>query len=310
MRTPPRLEQTDAEAQDQANEAVERGTNLIRSHLSNHIVENPDSSFVTWIATLHPENADVSIDHRFFVPRNPWWTVYEEAKHELPSATAVPIEDVKQHDSAAAAAADHKTSTATITTQANFCYRCSPLDMIVGFSLSFSAILTVAMMEFIATVIYMVSALFYQMATALSPPNIFTGIFYSIFLFTYSVFALVDSVLLVTSIVVTEFLAGTAFILSICLGGISMAFMWHQYIRRTCHLARWAFRSPFTSPHRHLVFCGTNRPDDDDIAAMIPTPSAPSSQQQQQPHVIIVDEANVTVPTTSKEERGSTKSLI
>ena len=34
--------------------------------------------FVTWIATLHPENADVTIDQRFFVSGNPWWAIYED----------------------------------------------------------------------------------------------------------------------------------------------------------------------------------------------------------------------------------------
>ncbi len=44
--------------------------NLVREHLENHSTHNPGASsdYVTWIATLHPENADITIDQRFFVP--------------------------------------------------------------------------------------------------------------------------------------------------------------------------------------------------------------------------------------------------
>jgi hypothetical protein len=89
------------------------------------------AAIVTWIATLHPENADITIDQRFFIPGkscsrydgfvnflherkthkqlksidlfhegNPWWTIYEETKNnQIPTATAVPVESVEQpHD--------------------------------------------------------------------------------------------------------------------------------------------------------------------------------------------------------------------
>ena len=43
---------------------------LVRNHLESHAVNNPGASsdYVTWIATLHPENADITIDQRFFIP--------------------------------------------------------------------------------------------------------------------------------------------------------------------------------------------------------------------------------------------------
>ena len=43
---------------------------LVRDHLESHAVNNPGASsdYVTWIATLHPENAEITVDQRFFIP--------------------------------------------------------------------------------------------------------------------------------------------------------------------------------------------------------------------------------------------------
>jgi hypothetical protein len=75
MRHPPVIEQhltrtDDEEAEDQAAMARRHACDVVRSHLETHTSNNPGASsdYVTWIATLHPENADITIDHRFFIP--------------------------------------------------------------------------------------------------------------------------------------------------------------------------------------------------------------------------------------------------
>ena len=241
--------QIDEECQVEAARAVEQGTTLIQNHLSNHLDQNPDSSFVTWIATLHPENASITIDTRFLVPDNPWWTVYEECKHDLPTATAVAVDD--KYDSGVSTITNPPASTQSGSPHA--CVLCSPIVLIIGGFLSLSAVLTVTIMELVATCFYLVSAVFFHMSKCLSPPNVFTGLLYSLFTMLYWTFALVDSILLVTSVFVTELLAGAAFLLAFIFGGVLTARNWHQYIRRTCHLARWASRSGFSNPPRHLV---------------------------------------------------------
>ena len=47
-----------------------RASMIVRDHLESHAANNPGASsdYVTWIATLHPENADIAIDQRFFIP--------------------------------------------------------------------------------------------------------------------------------------------------------------------------------------------------------------------------------------------------
>ena len=60
----------DIEASVQAAMHREHAQNLVREHLEHHVSHNPGASsdYVTWIATLHPENAEITIDQRFFVP--------------------------------------------------------------------------------------------------------------------------------------------------------------------------------------------------------------------------------------------------
>ena len=60
----------DLEASAQAAMHREHAQNLVREHLEHHVSHNPGASsdYVTWIATLHPENAEITIDQRFFVP--------------------------------------------------------------------------------------------------------------------------------------------------------------------------------------------------------------------------------------------------
>lgn len=67
----------DIEAERQRTEAVEAATNVIRDHLSNHLVSNPEATYTSWIAALHPEN--VTLDSRLLNTGNPWLEVWQEA---------------------------------------------------------------------------------------------------------------------------------------------------------------------------------------------------------------------------------------
>jgi len=60
----------DARARQEARVHRQNAQNMVRDHLQNHVRHNPGASsdYVTWIATLHPENAEIQIDTRFFVP--------------------------------------------------------------------------------------------------------------------------------------------------------------------------------------------------------------------------------------------------
>lgn len=258
MKNTPSTHQTDQEAEAEAAEARRRGTEMIENHLSVHLSQNPDSSFVTWIATLHPENAEVSIDHRFFVSNNPWWTVYEGAKNDIPIATAVPVND----DLAAASEENIPGSTYNPTKNIDNSSNekseskspCNPIDSFVGSILSLTAILAVLGLETGAFLVYYLAAGFWKAAKGMGHYNIVTWIFYHIFMLVHWSLSIVDSSLLLGSVVTVELVAGVCYILSLLFAGFDKAARWHQYIRRTCHTLRWAFRSQSSSPPRH--FCG------------------------------------------------------
>ena len=59
---------SDEEAQAAVTASREAGIATIRNHCEHHLISNPTSTYVTWIATLHPENAHVTIDSRFLIP--------------------------------------------------------------------------------------------------------------------------------------------------------------------------------------------------------------------------------------------------
>lgn len=196
-----------------------------------------------WIATLHPENADVSIDHRFLIPGNPWWTIYEHIKTDLPSATAVPIHEEDEY-------IDRKAP--DMSERPHWLCLCSPIDGLVGAILVLVAFLGVLICEIQAFTFYFVAFIFYWIAKTFDPPNAITGIFYSLFMALYYGFALGDSVSLLCSVIVTEILAAAGWLVSFLFGGIWMANHRHQYIRRACHFVRWGFRAPFSEPPRHF----------------------------------------------------------
>ena len=49
----------DAALVRQRDEAVDACREMIRGHLSDHLIRNPDATFVSWIAALHPENVEM-----------------------------------------------------------------------------------------------------------------------------------------------------------------------------------------------------------------------------------------------------------
>lgn len=64
----PFVSDEEAQAQAAVTASREAGIATIRNHCELHVISNPTSTYVTWIATLHPENAHVTIDSRFLIP--------------------------------------------------------------------------------------------------------------------------------------------------------------------------------------------------------------------------------------------------
>ena len=140
---------------------------------------------------------------------------------------------------------------------------CSPIEGLVSIILMIATFVGILVCEAAAMALYVVAFIFYWIAKFFNPPNALTGILYSLLLVIYYTLALGDSVCLLASVLITEILAGTDWLVACLFGGIWIANHRHQFIRRTCHHIRWAFRAPFSEPPRHFsMFCLSPRVDD------------------------------------------------
>lgn len=256
--------------------------NLVREHLENHVAHNPGASsdYVTWIATLHPENADVTIDYRFFVPGNPWWTIYEDTKNnQIPIATAVPVsnlsdtvreeEDLEQGEKADPEQPLPKQDVVTKTTTSHSkeeppphcCLTCNPIAYVTGLAILAPAAFAVLAIELVAFVfLYVPSTLLYHAGQAFAPPNICTCLLYFVFMSLYCAMALADSIVLVASVLCTECIGVVGLLVGFLTGGCLWAKHLQQSIRKTCHGIRIAFRRDgdarsTTLPSRSLCCC-------------------------------------------------------
>ncbi|KAG7359020.1 hypothetical protein IV203_015609 [Nitzschia inconspicua] len=275
MKQPPILDQRsgasdDDEAEYQAALARRHASELVRDHLETHAANNPGASsdYVTWVATLHPENASIVIDQRFFIPGNPWWTIYEETKNNqsIPTATAVAIsqeDEESQQQGHPSSPSQRKDESENGKTKPSFCMTCSPIALFAGFMVYSQALLGVLLCEFCAFFLcHLPAALFFHVASAFSPPNVCTGVLYSVCMVIYCCFALCDSIVLLVSVLVTEVLAMTAFFVCAFTGGIICGQFWHQQVRRMCHGVRIVFRRKASgNPPRHFSFWSKQRED-------------------------------------------------
>ena len=259
----------DAAAEAQAAEAREQGTDLIREHLNHHLDQNPGSSYVvsllscrsmlfqlltdmpctsafdivpvahsitvrqTWIATLHPENATVTIDPRFMIEGNPWKTVYNETKYGICDRGSPPPE-VDAQAVEAVAVPEEKTRS-----YGGF------IDFLVGLIIDITAASLTFSLEVCAIVVRFVARCFeyfYDKCYHYTISKYTLGV---IFWIMWRSFWFCEHVFLYTSVFVTELLAGISFMLCALFAldcGIGRAA--HQRTRRLSHLIRWACRRP------------------------------------------------------------------
>ncbi len=232
-----------------ASSAREKGITLIRNHLEAHLKQNPGSSFVTWIATLHPENATVVIDERFLIPGNPWWAVYEDAKEPLKKENAV--------------------TESTNEFQPNKGF----LDCVVGYTLLVVSILITFSLEVVSTAIFAIECSFGWFCDSLTLTP-FTSILYGSFWLTEQILHFVRLVILLVSTLVVETLAGTGLVLCTILSlNTEVGRSWHQHIRRTSHLTRWACREPLNAWENHSA--GTAAEDNNRNSAVASVEAIP-----------------------------------
>eukprot|EP00550_Attheya_septentrionalis_P004534 CAMPEP_0198285348 /NCGR_PEP_ID=MMETSP1449-20131203/4670_1 /TAXON_ID=420275 /ORGANISM="Attheya septentrionalis, Strain CCMP2084" /LENGTH=323 /DNA_ID=CAMNT_0043982753 /DNA_START=44 /DNA_END=1015 /DNA_ORIENTATION=- len=267
----------DEEALMEAQEARDRGTQLIRDHLEEHLANNPSSTYVTWIATLHPENATVTIDERFLIPNNPWLVVYAEAveqnkfppKEQDVSPAKKSVDDVEQphqeqeDDEASSTAQPQGEVDVSIDPLQNSTLpyrRFGLIEYILEVSLVVAAALVTLTIELVSLYLYMSGVFCMYLSDGPWHHRIQHQSFWYRCLRGISwlvrgicwmlghLFHGLDLFVLVLSSLMVEVLAGLGAMLC---GGLfalcnkTVAQDVHQHIRRVSHLVRWACRTKF-----------------------------------------------------------------
>ena len=292
---------SDAAARAQAQESHDEGVRIITSHLSSHLDQNPGSDFVSWIATLHPENADVRIDPRFFVPNNPWWSVYEAAK---PAASTVVVDGVPVDSITREEVENGRQDSKSNDSPGGGCF-CNPVGFVVGIALAFSSIVSTFSIEVAALPLYFLAAVSFHVATPCNPPaNPLTGIIFSVFMLLYWIFSMVDSILLLVSVLVSEILGAVAGILGCLCGGFRGAKEWHQTVRKASHSVRATFRRPFTSPSRQLLCsAGVSAAEDNGHGSSggSPSPGNTATRVNSKPTIVSIPQHDNDTPCCPEE---------
>ncbi|KAG7344126.1 hypothetical protein IV203_022134 [Nitzschia inconspicua] len=236
-----------------------------------------DTSFLSWTATLHPESAMASSGVSS-TTRNPLEVVYHEIASDdvyfdgLPVAVQVVTVDNDDDQEQLTVSANQQLYTSTRnhthnghtalshqdqedldeTMASGNVYRPKPwrhsnaIDLVLGFVLAFCAWITTVKLEVTAFVVYAMAAFFHVLAEKVFGQTSATLLCKSIFSIVTAVLMIVDSVLIMVSVLVTEIMGALALILCTVFGGPRSGTEWHMFIRRTCHLTRWGFRSCMT----------------------------------------------------------------
>lgn len=253
------VDPSDREARAAAAAAREACVADIRNHCDSYLQSNQGSaSYVTWIATLHPENASVEIDPRFLIPGNPWLTVYEEAKEDFQKGR-VAASSVSVSPSAPDLEGGTDDAKSSGKTFSGF------LDLVIGATLALTAVLSAFTIEICAAYCFLSYWLCDRVCTKCAPVGLFSWLPFFIAYVIGQSFRLIDILLLFTSVIIVESIAGMNYLLCLIFAcSHEVGKNAHQMTRRLSHHVRWAFRRPFKDCEPKRSYFGSNRKPDEE----------------------------------------------
>ena len=195
---------------------------------------------LTFAETLHPETADVNVDSQNG-PTTVWGTVMKEFRTDLP--VAVPVDHLRQDEEPAPTVRDYRIPSNHSDEKLDMPKGggCFYVEGLVGSSMTFAAVMATFGVEVGAAICYCLAAGPYYYFVADRNIPIFVK---AIVMLIVHALMVADAVLLTVGLILTEILGWTTslvtsiFTTRCCKGGDA----WHLYIRKACHLTRWAFR--------------------------------------------------------------------
>jgi hypothetical protein len=220
-----------------------------------------DSSFLSLEDTFKPE--DLS---SVATPNNvrDWSTVCAQAfvfPSELASESDLPVAQVVNIDRIIDSTEASVTSPVTKNDPRIESFRgCNFVVVMVGFAFLIFAMATAFATEFAAAAVYVLAAGFYQVADKLEVFAFWTMPLRSLFSCLSMLLLSIDLLVFTLGIFLVELITWIAFGVCVLFGGISAGRIWHQHIRKVCHLTRGTFRGFHYDwkPQRIQLFRGDN----------------------------------------------------
>jgi hypothetical protein len=194
---------------------------------------------LTFTETLHPETAEDHINPQNGAS-NAWGTFFKEVREDIPVAVAYEVEEDAEETSAQVATVSKGDQTDDKPTEQSMGRGCFYLEGLIGFTLTFSAVVATFCIELSAAICYCLAAGIHKFASY-GEMVIFVR---AVLLLIVQSLMITDAIMLTMSVLLTEVLGGVTYIVTACFGGFCQAGeAWRLYIRKVCHLTRWAFRS-------------------------------------------------------------------
>jgi len=205
--------------------------------------------FVTLHSAFHPENGDQSLAvaiREQQLAENKWGAVWAEAtlvEEDVTPSSPAPSAPTKSDVEAGSIDASQQEgpSTAATAPQMPPWRKSNLFEMIFGITFTIAAVASTFGVELAAALVFVVAATFYNVAAFCKRQNnIFMYFWWAVFGLVYVVLQVTDAILLTVSVFVAELLAALGCLMTFVSG--HQGLQWHQYIRKLCHLTRWAFR--------------------------------------------------------------------
>ena len=195
---------------------------------------NKSSNKVSYLETLHPEQGFKALSKEEGSYAGKWDAVWAEA---------VLIDDdtnIQSNENSLERPTGEAEQTVKTDNQWN---RYNFLLLTVGRAMLIAGVASTVMTELGGYIVFLAAAGFYWVSEKLRQMGGIVILFHYVFGLVYVILSFMDILLLFLGTLITELMAGIAFLLCTLFGGPAAGAEWHQSVRRLCHLTRWAFRS-------------------------------------------------------------------
>lgn len=262
---------------------------------------------LTFSDTLHPETAQVHVDPQTGAT-TVWGTVIHEIRNDIPIAVAV--EEVRQDEEEERLPGEVIITTPTEDNGENTEMPpgggCFYLEGLLGCSLTLAAVVATFGVELSAAVCYCIAAGMYHLVTV----HEIAIFFKAIVMVVVHALLVADAILLTTSLMLTEILGWVAGLVTsifspsrCCHAGQA----WHLYVRKVCHLTRWAFRNfheGWELPRRFPVLEFGEQQKQEQADGL---PHNESEQAKQPEQEVVAHQVEVTHNHDSQKRMGTDK---